>query len=98
LLEVAENTPRVLKYPKPDVLFTDFGDSALIFRLRVWTVIDHMLTVETAIRFEIDRLFRERGIFIAFPQQDIHIKTVDAAFPIDIQSKARNSADSTGGS
>jgi len=88
LLEVAENTPRVLKYPKPDVLFTDFGDSALIFRLRVWTVIDHMLTVGTAIRFEIDRLFRERGIVIAFPQQDIHIKTVDAAFPLDMRHKS----------
>jgi potassium efflux system protein len=91
LMEVAENTRQVLKYPKPNVLFTDFGDSALIFRLRVWTLIDYMLEVETAIRFEIDRLFRERGIVIAFPQQDIHLKTVDAIFPLDIQQKAGNS-------
>jgi len=92
LLEVAGNMPRVMKYPKPDVLFTDFGDNALMFRLRVWTVIDHMVEVETNIRFEIDRLFRERGITIAFPQRDIHIKTVTESIsrevaPADSSSK-----------
>jgi len=75
LLEIARNMPKVLKYPAPDVLFTDFGDSALIFRLRIWTDIDNMLKVETAIRFEIDRLFKERGIEISFPQRDIHIRS-----------------------
>ncbi len=74
LLEIARSTSRVLKRPEPDVLFTDFGDSALIFTLRLWTDIDSMLKVGTAIRFEIDRLFKERGIEIAFPQQDIHIR------------------------
>ena len=34
-----------------------------------------MLKAATAIRFEIDRLFRERGIEIAFPQQDVHIRS-----------------------
>jgi small-conductance mechanosensitive channel len=75
LLEIAQKTPKVLKVPAPDVLFTDFGDSALIFRLRLWTDIDSMLKVETAIRFEIDRLFRERGIEISFPQRDVHIRS-----------------------
>jgi small-conductance mechanosensitive channel len=75
LLEIAQNTPKVLKQPAPDVLFADFGDSALIFRLRIWTDTDSMLKVETAIRFEIDRLFRERGIEISFPQRDIHIRS-----------------------
>jgi len=75
LLEIAENTPRVLAYPQPDVWFRDFGDSALIFRLRIWTDIYNMLSVETDIRFSIDRLFRERGIEISFPQRDIHIRT-----------------------
>lgn len=76
LLEIAGDTTKVLHYPMPDVLFKDFGDSALIFRLRIWTDIDNMLKVETEIRFKIDRLFRERGIEISFPQQDIHIRSV----------------------
>jgi len=73
LLEIAEKTKNVFKTPPPDVLFKDFGDSALLFRLRVWTDIDNMLKVETAIRFDIDQLFKERGIVIAFPQLDVHL-------------------------
>lgn len=73
LAEIAENTQKVLKTPEPDVLFSDFGDSALIFKLRVWTLVDHMIKVETHIRFEIERLFRERHIEIPFPQHDVHI-------------------------
>ncbi len=81
LLEIARRTPKVLKNPAPDVLFSDFGDSALIFTLRAWTDIDNMLKAATAIRFEIDRLFRERGIEIAFPQQDIHIRSTVTGGP-----------------
>ena len=75
LLEIAGRTEKVLAYPRPDVLFSDFGDSALIFVLRVWTDVDNMLKVGTAIRFEIDRVFREHNIEIAFPQRDIHIRS-----------------------
>lgn len=76
LLEIADNNRYIFKYPKPNVLFTDFGDNALIFKLRVWTDVDNCLTAETEIRFEIDRLFRERGIEIAFPQRDLHIRSI----------------------
>ena len=37
LLETADKTPRILKTPKPDVIFKDFGDNSLIFVLRIWT-------------------------------------------------------------
>jgi small-conductance mechanosensitive channel len=73
LREIAEKAQWVLKTPESDVLFSDFGDSALIFKLRVWTLVDHMIKVETHIRFEIERLFRERHIEIPFPQRDVHI-------------------------
>jgi small-conductance mechanosensitive channel len=75
LLEIARGHPKILKKPKPDVLFQDFGDSALIFKLRLWSTIDHFIVVETDVRFAIDRLFRERNIEIAFPQRDIHIRS-----------------------
>ncbi|MFH0727431.1 MAG: mechanosensitive ion channel domain-containing protein [Pseudomonadota bacterium] len=73
LLEIADAMPQVLKYPAADVLFSDFADSALIFTLRIWTTIDHALKLESEIRYEIDRLFKERNISIAFPQQDVHL-------------------------
>jgi potassium-dependent mechanosensitive channel len=79
LLEIGDNTHMVFKNPKPDVIFRDFGDSALIFRLRVWTDIDNMLKVDTAIRFEIDKRFKKQGIVIAFPQRDVHLFTEGAS-------------------
>ncbi|MDX2448475.1 MAG: mechanosensitive ion channel, partial [Desulfobacterales bacterium] len=90
LLEIAGKTEKVLAYPRPDVLFSDFGGSALIFVLRLWTDVDNMLKVGTAIRFEIDRLFRERNIEIAFPQRDIHIRSsvtekATNEFAVDVQ-------------
>ena len=77
LYEIAAKTQRVLKYPAPVVLFANFGDSSLEFWLRIWTDVDYMLIVESEIRFEINRLFNERKIEIAFPQQDLHIRSVD---------------------
>ncbi|MEW6079101.1 MAG: mechanosensitive ion channel domain-containing protein [Thermodesulfobacteriota bacterium] len=73
LLEAAASVPRVFRQPRPDVIFRDFGDSALIFHLRIWTHVTYYLSVETDVRFAIDRLFRERDISIPFPQRDIHI-------------------------
>lgn len=75
LLEIAANTQYVRKYPAPDVLFWDHGDSALIFMLRFWTEVDGFLSTESNIRFEITRLFKERGIEIAFPQLDVHVRS-----------------------
>jgi small-conductance mechanosensitive channel len=79
LLEIAGDAEYVLKYPKPLVYFSDFGDSALIFRLRFWTDVDNCLSAETNVRFAIDRLFRERGLEIAFPQRDVHVRTLPGA-------------------
>ncbi len=79
LLQIAADAPNVLRYPRPDVLFTDFGDSALNFVLRLWTDVDHMLVVDTDIRFRIDKKFRENNIEISFPQRDIHIRSIKGA-------------------
>ncbi len=73
LLEIAKKSPHALKQPKAEVIFKDFADSALLFRLRVWTIVEKIFRTETDIRFEIDRLFKERGIVIAFPQRDVHL-------------------------
>ena len=77
LLEIAAHTRQILKYPRPDVLFMDHADSALLFRLRFWTHVDNYWSTTTEVRFELDRRFRELGIEIAFPQRDLHIRSVD---------------------
>mgnify|MGYP000542505964 FL=1 len=74
LLEAAKNNTSVLENPSPIVLFTNFGDSALEFRV-AFTIRNSFQVrfVQSDIRFEIDRLFRENNIEIPFPQRDIHI-------------------------
>jgi small-conductance mechanosensitive channel len=74
LIEVAKEHPRVLKSKKPDVLFMDFGDSALIFRL-LFTINDSFsqLKIKSDLRYKIDKKFRENNIKIPFPQRDVHL-------------------------
>lgn len=74
LLQAAKGHEFVLDYPEPSVLFTDFGESSLDFKV-VFTINDsfNARIPQSDIRFEIDRLFRENNITIPFPQRDIHI-------------------------
>jgi len=74
LLEVGKEHPKVLNLKKLDVLFMDFGNSALQFRLRFSTTNSFMLPkIKSDLRFAIDKKFRENNIQIPFPQRDIHI-------------------------
>ena len=74
LLQAANNHPSILKNPSPLVLFTNFGDSSLNFKL-IFTLNDSFQGAipRSDLRFEIDKLFRENNITIPFPQRDIHI-------------------------
>jgi small-conductance mechanosensitive channel len=76
LLDIVQQTSEVLKFPRPEVIFVDHGDSALIFRLRFWVDVDDYWTAASQIRCDIDRRFRELNIEIAFPQRDLHIRTL----------------------
>ena len=74
LLQAAGDHKAILDDPPPLVLFTDFGDSSLDFKL-VFTLDNSFMAAipQSELRFEIDRLFRENNITIPFPQRDIHI-------------------------
>jgi small-conductance mechanosensitive channel len=70
---------RILKKPEPAVIFNDFGDNALIFDLYYWIQLGdasmEKITVESDVRFLIEKYFRENGITIPFPQRDMHLDT-----------------------
>ena len=78
LLDIAMDNPGVLKNPQPDVLFFEYGESAMNFNLRVWTreYINSPGVLKSQLYYEIARRFREKGIEIPFPQYDIHIKNM----------------------
>jgi len=76
LLKIVGDMPEIMNDPAPRVDFIDFGDSALIFRVRFWIASpDFWLTAPTELRFRIDEEFKKNGIEIAFPQQDVHIRS-----------------------
>lgn len=79
LKDVAMAAPNVLKYPPPMVIFANFGNSTLDFSLRFWVHdYDVGVSTESVIRMELEKLFRQNGIEVAFPQMDVHIKDVPA--------------------
>jgi len=82
--EVAERHGVVEKEPKPQVLFTDFGDSALMFELRYWVDVirANAAQVGSDLRQMIAGVFAENGIAIAFPQRDLHL---DSQRPLAIE-------------
>ncbi|MFK7882827.1 MAG: mechanosensitive ion channel family protein [Phycisphaerales bacterium] len=86
LLELSVNEhERVIKQRQSAVLFSDFADSALVFEAHFWikpkNTLDK-LTIESEIRYTIDRLFREHDISIPFPQRDTNLK---ADKPIEVR-------------
>jgi len=84
LTEAMKEQPELLEDPAPEVAFEDFGASSLDFRLYYWLTLTACSArqVGSQLRARVDRLCRERGIEIAFPQQDVHLHVPD---PIPVQ-------------
>jgi len=76
LLEVAEENKGILQKPEPDVLFHEYGDSALVFILRVWTgeYINRPDVLKSQLYYAAFKKFKENNVEIPFPQRDLHIK------------------------
>ncbi|MEL6798166.1 MAG: mechanosensitive ion channel domain-containing protein, partial [Planctomycetota bacterium] len=98
LMEIGERNSIVLDTPKHYVLFRDFADSTLNFELRVFIPhIEHLLTVQHQLRVEIDRVFRERDIEIAFPQRDLHLRSADPIVELAERMRGRPVVDREAG-
>ncbi|MGE5277999.1 MAG: mechanosensitive ion channel domain-containing protein [Acidobacteriota bacterium] len=76
LLEAASGHPEALSDPAPAAYFVGFGDSSLDFVLHVWVVhFERGLALQSAVRRAINRVLRDNGIEIPFPQRDVNIKS-----------------------
>ncbi|MCB9916298.1 MAG: mechanosensitive ion channel [Planctomycetes bacterium] len=90
LLAIAKAMPLVLADPPPHVLFKRFGDSSLDFELRVYIGSrDYWVDVVDRLHTEIDRSFRQAGIEIAFPQRDLHLRSVDPGVGAALRGEPR---------
>ncbi len=75
MLEIADNTPKVLKEPKPLVRFTEYAASSQNFELLVWVkhYDDRHPAIDMILR-DMFKRFKEEGIEMPFNQMDVHLK------------------------
>jgi len=79
LLEVSKINSIVLEDPAPEAFFIGFGESSLDFELRVFLQNrDLWAPLSDQMHTAIDKAFREHGIEIAFPQRDLHVRSMVA--------------------
>ena len=80
MLRVAIEHPKIVEDPAPSVTFEEFASSSLNYVLRCYISMDDMdsrLQIVHELHTGIDDAFRKAGIEIPFPQQDLHLRSVD---------------------
>jgi potassium-dependent mechanosensitive channel len=86
LLQAAKHVDNVLTDPPPKVQFLKFGDYSLDFRLLVWTNRPRLHPqIRSDVNYRIEKLFREAGIEIPFPQTELRVR--EGALPLDTADK-----------
>ena len=90
LLDLAAQHPDVLHDPLPEVIFSDLGDSSLIFLLRIWTAkeLGNPQALKSDLYFSFFDAFREHGIEMLFSRLDLHLRTVDASIINTLPNKS----------
>jgi small-conductance mechanosensitive channel len=73
---VASAHPQVLKYPPPQVIFTEFGDSAINYELRAWT--EENLSwkkIKSELAVAVYDAILAAGMSFPFPQREVRLLT-----------------------
>lgn len=85
LKKVATSTDGVLTDPGPKGMFIGFGASALDFELRAWTdESDGWVQLRSNLVTGIHDALKEANIEIPFPQQDLHVRSVERSIVDEI--------------
>lgn len=88
LVAIAKRHPEVLQDPPPEAVLVTLGDSTWNFYLRFWTLIrDHdNYALMSDLYCAVIEDFAKQGIVIPYPQQDVHVRSVDG--PVVIAGRA----------
>lgn len=80
-LAVVKNIPWVLVKPKPSVIFNEWGDSSINFKINVW--IDSkggkLVKVKNRVILDLTKAYSEAGIDIPYPIQTIQLDKAEEA-------------------
>lgn len=83
LESICRDHPAVLSEPSSIITFEGFGDSTLNLVLRCYLAnLDGRLTVIHEMHTMINDRFKAAGIEIAFPQRDLHVRSLPEGFPV----------------
>jgi small-conductance mechanosensitive channel len=80
LLECSRVSERVLSDPEPAARLIGFGDSGIDLELRIWIRDPEqgVANVRSDVNVAIWKRFKEAGITIPYPQQDLYVKALPA--------------------
>lgn len=87
-LKVLQDMPFVEKSPYARVIFDDFGESSLTFKLQFWVdneKVESLQQCRSDVRFALERSYKEAAIEISFPQRDLNLRS---SVPIEIRMKS----------
>lgn len=87
LHEAAKENEKILDSPAARVLLISYGNSSVDFVARVWT--DEVMYYQRVISsyyLAVWRKFKEEGVIIPYPQQDLYLKEMPEDFMVDQSS------------
>ena len=91
LLNAAEGVDNVLQDPPPKVQFLEFGDWSNNFRLLVWTNRPRLhRQIRSDINYRINKLFRDAGIEIPYPQTELRLREGSVHIEADDRLRLEN--------
>ncbi|MBC6608209.1 mechanosensitive ion channel [Hymenobacter sp. BT188] len=89
VLEAVQQVPHLVRERAPEVMFTEFADSAITFQLRFWIPYKRQVDfvgAKSAAIMSIKKAFDEVGISIPFPIRTLHVPG-GSVLPIALQNE-----------
>lgn len=93
ILPVISELPYAVPTPAPDVVLSEYGESALIFSARVWTSGEHYWDTYFAVREAILQAIRENGYEVPFNRLDVKLCNGEAEQTLSVQTKQNGRKD-----
>jgi len=82
LKDIAENHPKTLPEPEPFVGMSQHGDSAVVFKVRVWVNSSDYWPVYFDMMELVKKRFDAENISMPYPQLDVHIDSAGTPDPV----------------
>lgn len=81
IMDVIRNEPVALENPAPSVFLVGYDDSALKYEARIfYHDLYNLLPLQHAIYKRMHAAFGAHDVVVAFPQQDLHLRSIDDSF------------------